>query len=460
MMKTKFPITHLCTLAFLSLMTVSSFASNGCTTHQSFGPERTFVDNGVAGQIFTPCQTGDLKFISVYMQSADDLTFGTHLNVFEINDGELEHIHTQQVVVPSISQNPYLKVWLETGLSVEQGKTYSFEVEVPSEREIIFYHSDDNKYSEGIFQVNGSPIQGDLAFEFGIDSDKKQLFHIREGSENRSEVTPWMLNIEDDYSCLSMQRYYDGTLTFQGTLTQTMTACADGEFKELHINGHLTAQGVTGNEVTVNLIDSQGNVVGESSTVWQMSMDHLTFNFTGTELHGGYQYTIELTAGEGVELEFNTVSNQQYFTGQMLVNGVHELKNLCFVGLVDEAPIVVLDDGTHDHGDVDHDIYDEWDQWAHDLYVKPPSEVEELKHSVYPNPFVSDFRVELNTDAQVPGTVTLYNFMGKKVFEQKLENISESKFIQISPEAVLNKGYYTLRIEYGDNIILDTVVKN
>jgi hypothetical protein len=459
-MKKNFPFTQLCTLAFLTMMSITSFANGGCTTHQTFGPERTFVDDGVAGQIFTPCQTGDLKYISVYMQSADDLTFGTHLNVYEVTGDKLEQIHSQQVVVPSISQNPYSKVWLEHDLNVDEGKTYAFEVEVPNDREIIFYHTDENRYSEGDFQVNGTQIEGDLAFEFGIDSDKKSLFSIRERAESRSAVTPWLLNVEDDYSCISMQRYFDGEFAFEGELTQTITACSDGALTLLYLNGVITTQVNTPSPVTLSVIDAQGNVVGESSTQPSVNMEHMTFEFEETDLRGGEQYTLHLVAVEGIHITFNTVSNQQYFTGQLMVNGLHEMQNLCFIGLVTEEDVVVLDDGTHDHGEVDHDIYDEWDPWAHDFHVKPPSEVEELKHSVYPNPFVSEFRVELQTKAELPGTVTLYNFMGKKVFEQNLENISEYDFIQINPETVLNKGYYTLRIEYGDNVILDTVVKN
>jgi len=284
-------------------------------------------------------------------------------------------------------------------------------------------------------------------------------FASNDGFENRSNVTPWLLNLDDDYSCVSAQRYYDGTMTLEGSLTQTMTACTNGRITQLHINGVLTVQGTNGNIVTVNLIDTQGTVVGESTTQWQQNMTHLQFEFTSAVLHEGEQYTIELTAGAGVVIEFNTVSNQQYFVGDLMLNGTPEQKNLCFIGLLDDIS-VELDDGTHDHGDVDHNIYDEYVPYGHDFHVKPPSEVEELRHSVYPNPFVAEFRVELDTDAQDPGTVTLYNFMGKKVFEQKLENISDSKFINVNPQTVLNKGYYTLRIEYGDNIILDTVVKN
>ena len=278
-------------------------------------------------------------------------------------------------------------------------------------------------------------------------------------AESRSIVTPWLLNVEDDYSCLSMQRYYDGEFIFEGELIQTMTACANGELTLLYVNGVVTAQGTTG-QITMTVIDPEGNEVGESTTQGSQNMSHLVFEFNETDLRDGEQYALYLTTAEGVEITFNTLSDQQYLNGHLTVNGLEEMQNLCFIGLVDEAEVVVLDDGTHDHGDVDHNSYDEWEPWGHDFHVKPPSDVEELKHSVYPNPFVSDFRVELQTMAEVPGTVTLYNFMGKKVFEQNIENISETDFIKISPENVLNKGYYTLRIEYDENIILDTILKN
>ena len=291
------------------------------------------------------------------------------------------------------------------------------------------------------------------------DCNSRQKFEPESTSETRSNVTPWLLNLDDDYSCRSAQRFYDGTLTLEGSLTQTITACANGELKQLHINGVMTVPGTNGNVIKVNLIDARDNIVGQSALVWQTSMDHLKFDFTSTVVRAGEEYTIDITTSLGSTVEFRTVSNKQYFTGRLTLNGVHKTKNLCFIGLINEHA-VELDDGTNDQGDVDHNIYDEWDPYGHDFHVRPPSDVEELRHRVYPNPFVADFRVELDTDAKVPGTVTLYNFMGKKVFEHQLEDMSDSPFIKVNPQTVLNKGYYTLRIEYGDNIILDTVVKD
>ena len=285
------------------------------------------------------------------------------------------------------------------------------------------------------------------------DSISRQKFNSESISETRSNVTPWLLDLGDDYSCRSAQRFYDGSLTLEGSLTQTITACASGELKQLHINGAMTAQGTNGNVIKLNLIDARKNIVGQSAVVWQPSMDHLQFDFTSTAVRAGEEYKIEITAALGSTVEFSTVSDRHYFTGSLKLNGVLERKNLCFIGLINEHA-VELDDG-----DVDHNIYDEWEPYGHDFHVKPPSEVEELRHRVYPNPFVADFRVDLDTDAKVPGTVTLYNFMGKKVFEHQIEEMSDSPFIKINPQTVLKKGYYTLRIEYGDNIILDTVLK-
>lgn len=459
-MKTKFPFTQVWALAFMVTMSLSSFATEGCTTHQTFGPERTFVDNGTAGQHFTPCQSGDLEFISVYMQGSDVSTFGTHLNVFEVNGDELVQIHEQQVVVPSLEQNPYAKIWLADDVVVEEGKHYAFEVEVPADREIIFYHTDENKYSEGDFHVNGAPIAGDLAFEMGINSAKKSLFQIRGDAGIRANVEPWLLEIEEDYDCLSMQRYFDTDVPFElETITQTMTACNDGVLTDMFVKCTFLEQGAHPS-VAISITAPNGIVVGTSQTVWNSEMEYLSFPFQNTILDGGTTYTISLdqTANPS-QGHLSVVSLQQYFVGQMTSGGQQIMNNVCFMGLVSE--LIPIPDGEHDHDpDVDHNIYDDHDPYAHDFYVKPPSEVEELRHTVFPNPFIADFRVELETDAQVPGTVTLYNFMGKKVFEQKLENVSDSKYIEVNPQTVLNKGYYTLRIEYGDNIILDTVVKN
>ena len=150
----------------------------------------------------------------------------------------------------------------------------------------------------------------------------------------------------------------------------------------------------------------------------------------------------------------NNVNDLSFFTGTMTVDGAPIGENLCFMATMLDIPVDTTDETT-----VQGSHFNNFEDWTHDYKGTPPSEIEELRHNVYPNPFIGDFKIDIDTKAEEAGTITLYNFMGKKVFEQKVANISEVKTMTVNPNVELMRGYYTLRIEYGDNIILDTVVK-
>ncbi|NNE55396.1 MAG: T9SS type A sorting domain-containing protein [Flavobacteriales bacterium] len=387
------------------------------------------------------------------MKSTEAVPFGTHLNLYAITDEGKSLIHQQQVVVPSSNQNPYAQVWLPEQVTVDHESEYVFEVEIPDGRQIEFFHSDIE--GESNFEINGIKTPAHLAFEMGIAKPVKSLFKIRESV--RSNVQPWELNIPDDYACLTMQRYLSSSAVYDGnTITQTFTACQDGVLDQLFLNATIQTNNQSDPSASLTILNEEGQQMAQADAIWNANYDYLKFDFAQNLLAGGATYTLKIDVADNTTITLNTVDVSQYFVGQMTIDGSSVAQNVCFMGLMQNAPVV---DEPEEDMEVDHNIYDNYDQWDHEFYHEKPTYVEKLRHKVYPNPFVSEFNVKVETEAQIPGVITLYNFMGKKVFERNVEDMSSVNEVAVNPTEELTIGYYTLRIEYGDDIILDTVVK-
>jgi len=53
----------------------------------------------------------------------------------------------------------------------------------------------------------------------------------------------------------------------------------------------------------------------------------------------------------------------------------------------------------------------------------------------------------------------VYDFQGNLVFENKIEGSLEPITLKVVPEIALQRGYYTLRVDYKDQVLLETVMK-
>jgi hypothetical protein len=446
--------------AVMIAATSFAFASEGCTYHQTYGANKTSVSQGSVGQAFTVCQDGDLAYLSLFMQSSGENPFGARLSLFEKSGDAKTLVHTQQVVVPSAAQNPYAQIWLNKKLEVKSDLKYSVEIAVPDGREIIFYHSAENAYDSGDLTVNGEDRPVDLAFEYGVKG--KPALSVAELSV-KNNVHVWAPSIDADVECLAGQRFYQENEEIIGTVTHTFEACASERLIQVLVNGTLYAFGDVDPSATLKVKNMSGNVMATSTLTWDAaSMTYMTFDFNPVMLTENETYLIELVSAVGVGFDFSLLTHPEFVNGDMTINGEGTISNMCFYAVLQNNPLDDTEETDEETGDESswEDPWAGWDPYDHDLIVKPPKDVELLRHSVFPNPFSADFRLELDTEADVPATITLYNFMGTKVYETTIDNVSDSKFIDVIPESTLTNGYYTLRIEYGDNIILDTVVKH
>jgi hypothetical protein len=431
-----------------AVFTVTSFnlKAEGCVFQQEFGPERTFVTDGTIAQSFVSCETGSLAYVSVFMQSLEETPFGTYLNVYTKSNPDTP-IHSQQVVVPASQQKPYAKIWLTHDLLLEAGEEYSIEIEVPSNRDVMFYNSNQNTYNQGNLVLNKENTSGDLAFEYGIT--KKPVFEITNRS-NRKATHLWSPNMPEDIGCVTTQRYFNSELQMESSITQTFEACRTGFLSHLYINATF-GDHMDGN-LTILLYDASGDMIAH--TVYDPSADSeslIAAQFENVHVDQHQVYTINMIKAPRQELTLNTVDSPGYFIGEMTANHQPMDQNLCLYAVISND----LEEDNEDEGEDEENN----ETYATSLHVADAKDVEELKHTVYPNPFGSNFKLTVDTDSDEAAIISVYNFMGTKVYETEVENISEVNDFTIQPQGELSKGYYTLRIEYGDHIVLDTVIK-
>ncbi|MDG1766547.1 MAG: T9SS type A sorting domain-containing protein, partial [Flavobacteriales bacterium] len=82
-----------------------------------------------------------------------------------------------------------------------------------------------------------------------------------------------------------------------------------------------------------------------------------------------------------------------------------------------------------------------------------------LKSNIYPNPFTQQFTLRLEGDYTGTIKIGVYDFRGNEVQHlvvEKQDLISENK---VTFDHNFDPGYYTLRIECGSEVYLETLIK-
>ena len=281
---------------------------------------------------------------------------------------------------------------------------------------------------------------------------------ILETEDVRVSVATWAPQVNIQSDCQTAQRFFESEQSVSGTvITQSFTPCQTGTMSHLLVNAVFDFIPQQSYNFTTIITDGDGGVVATGTATFQEGDSHLTFVIGDYDFMEDTEYSIKLNVPGQLNLIYQASIDSQFYAGTMTIDGTQVDQNLCFIGLMHDSDATDHETGEEHEEETEEDPHSDIHWGPHG--IKPPLDREELRHLVYPNPFVQDFQIEIDTKAEVAGTIALYNFMGKKVFDQAVPNMADMKKMQVSPFEELTKGYYTLRIEYGDNIILDTVVK-
>lgn len=442
-------------LALIGAFALFSLTTLGCVFTQSFGPNKTLIQNGEAQQTFSPCESGTLEFVSVYMQSTNDETFGAHMNIYEHINGQAVLVHQQQVVVPSALQNPYAKVWLTHDVDVNIEGTYSMEVVVPSDRSANFFMAPEGQ--AGLFTANNQELNGNLAFEYGINAPGWNTERVMD------DVWTFEPDMAEYHGCAVSQPSFNDWAEFSGgTLSQSFEACVLSDATVIYFNGSLTQGAEQG------LIFWISNAQGEelySKLVNDAGGEYLTIDLEATVFEEDQNYWMNFKVLQGQTLNCGTIDIAQMMEGTASFDGEQVETGMCFITAMneleeDEDGTEQGEDDDEEDEDEDDDEVDEDDAWWNPLHHRPTRKGESVFYKAYPNPFSTQFSLTFEDAPEGKATIAVYSFTGVKVYETVIEDLSLVQKLDVIPEGELSKGYYTIRIEHGESIILDTVVKH
>lgn len=561
----------------------TSFAMNeGCVIHQTFGPERTLIRHGYIAQTFVPCSDGDLDYLTLFLNSLDETSFSTYLEIFEVSQGVAISLGKQQVVIPGIDQEAEVKLWLAGDIELRAGLQYMIELHALEGSAFQVHYARSDEYGSGQLFRNGLRSGGDMAFELGvrhknqIANGPKPLFKIKSkqrGPEtdpcelkqleadfefvfeedtplqsfltcNNIEVSgleikyiseiersgrvffyrwneesmqetlqmdvilspsdgdwsnielPYEIEFQADqvyafeleleqnqpfimlgsnmgaYSggelimsnyvadldlafsleyndvpeavtgtfyptvpsmdCRSGVTEYNGELQVNnGQLIQRFVPCANGELQviQLPVDYINSEDGVC----TYKILASNGEARWHGSfTQDDVEMGELTLNGGSIPVVDELTYSLVLIIPAGEEVIFYTNSNGEAFEGDLVFNEMGQTKDLCLSVGVDTF---------------------EFD------FEEVEAERASIGLRVFPNPFTTQFSVSLMGEAEGNGILSLYNFLGHEIYRAPIEDVRSIQNWQVIPGNDLMPGYYTIRLEFENQVILETIIK-
>ena len=131
----------------------------------------------------SPCSTGELVYVHLFLNSTDNSTFSAQMSISEYVGDQLVVLAKQQIIVPENSKDPFVSIPLASSVDLKEGQEYWINIEANHQHPLNISYSTYDDYEGGSAFRNGAKTKGDLAFELGIRFAeekplKKTLFQI------------------------------------------------------------------------------------------------------------------------------------------------------------------------------------------------------------------------------------------------------------------------------------------
>lgn len=233
-----------------------------------------------------------------------------------------------------------------------------------------------------------------------------------------------------DHACIIAQPYWNTNTTISGgVLTFELPVCDDGRLEAVYLAGELHSDGPAG---VYRLIDDRGRTVlaGELLPA-EPGEDFLTLSFDGAPVLFYFKYRLEIEVNRFAKILLGTSKNPDHATFKSSFNGLP----------VDGTPAFAMG------------------MQPYDFNFEPASRSSEVGVKVYPNPFASTFTLELTEVNGRQVTATLYSFLGNEVVRFKVDGSKNEEVIRYTADRYLDRGFYTLRVEYDDDVKISTIIK-
>ncbi|MGB0424419.1 MAG: T9SS type A sorting domain-containing protein, partial [Flavobacteriales bacterium] len=243
---------------------------------------------------------------------------------------------------------------------------------------------------------------------------------------NPIKFTSWDNSKSKNYNCSSST---DKVVTVHSSsnemLVQDFTACADGYLKTILVGGELEKT-----EVLDWFIRDQNELI----------LDNGQATFEDYE-NGIITIATNLPVVNNFNYDLVLVSNP-------------ETANTLYLAETSKSIHAAQSDLQH----LEHSLLVQFSFEELEIELAEDPTVSKALMNVYPNPFTDSFQVNIEgIDEEC--LLTLYDFSGNEVWMERVESSNEVKVLaQI--DSNLSKGYYTLRMDFKSQVLLETLIKN
>ena len=307
--------------------------------------------------------------------------------------------------------------------SVLEAGSYHFEVRVNSEAQqhVGLLAAVDNPYPSGSLYTLNGPTTHDLSFSVITDEpnatpEQAVKFEVLTGYEG--------------HACAIAQPFHDTWQPFTDTqLMLELPLCDDGTLQTLYIPARAT--GIV-SAIVYHVKDQTGRIL-YSANVRDTHFDEGKLSLElGEQKVVYYQsYTLVFDIPSSATLELGMSSHPDHAGFVAKTNG----ESMRF------HPSLALG--------MEPFAFEEVATTA-----SPP-----VKFHAFPNPFTTDVSIELSEVKDREVTVRLFSVLGQELAVAQTDGTRAEETVLFHLDEHLERGYYTLRIESGDHVTIDTLVK-
>lgn len=380
-----------------------------CALQNTRDDEQWSAKKGVWQQTLRPCKPTNLSSLSVLAACSQD-ELGTLSIRFEDGTGNWELMHQQEILLAS-GDKSWKEILLNTGIELLSSNTYLISLELNDPWGTSFYGTRSNPVKTGSAYGLDHGRIADWAFKINPTQRALPEFIASEGDCSMTNaISPMTRSSENELIAISF------------------IACEFGTLNSIQIPLVLRE----GNRLSWFIRDKQEYLLSEGEL------------YSADIVNGMAQISPEnLQLVEGLEYDLLLITEDieavKFYYARPDAVEIEEISSDLEESILPLALKI----------DIKSDVLE---------FIEAEDEVL-IKSSIYPNPFDQQFNLKLEGNYTGSLMIGVYDFRGNEIHSERLETAAGTSVHQINIDQNLLPGYYTLRIECGNEVYLETLVK-
>jgi hypothetical protein len=384
-------------------------STDPCALKNTRDDEQRSAQKGIWQQTIRPCNTTNLSSIAVLAACSQD-ELGTLSISLENGSGYWEVLHQQEILLGAGHKN-WKEMFLNTTVELMSSQSYLISLEL------------NDPWGTSFYGTRSNPVKSGRAYGQAHMKIADWAFKINSSSYSLPEYT------ESDGDCSMTNAISPMTRSSTNELVAiSFIACEFGSLNSIQIPLILRE----GNRLSWFIRDKQEYLLSEGELnsgdivngIAKISPENL-------QLVEGLEYDLLLITEDIEAVKF-------YYARPDAVE-IEEISSDLDESILPLALKI----------DIKSEVLE---------FIEAEDEAL-IKSSIYPNPFDEQFNLKLEGNYTGSLMIGVYDFRGNEVHSERLETTAGSSTHQININQNLLPGYYTLRIECGNEVYLETLVK-